>query len=471
MGAGANNLVVVYFKDATPVDAIHMVALKKASANVKKAMKCVHREKRLRGGEGKNIETSGKKTSNYKKGMVGAAAVVGTMGLAALGRHLYLKNRATSVVVPSLQLSLHPTQTSSEQAVLTSLHPTGESLRPAESTSLHYRGTSLRPAGTRVQQAVSPSLHPTGTRSQPAESTNLQSAKLDVDKTSKPITEEQVLQNQLNNKCFTTVKKLIGEKNTQIRQDCKPQTNNKIIKKGSELGYGQFGIVYSVEDTEDYVIKEQTGFCYMFINEIRCLDLLNKIEIHNKIVPIIYDAYVCFPETKTQEDVTNIEVIYGYVMEKMDETLHDYLLNYTSHLLSETDLQELYIRITLICNVLDKANILHRDMTLYNFMFDKQRILKIIDFGLAYIKNTQQDHDSSLIYLEPLTDQSKRIEKPNIIYFVATTTQMYNQMKINNPEINPEIDNPEIDNPEILLIYKIHQIVTVFPSIYTLITD
>ena len=204
MGAGANNLVVVYFKDATPVDAIHMVALKKASANVKKAMKCVHREKRLRGGVVKN----GKKTSNYKKGMVGAAAVVGTVGLAALGRHLYLKNKATPPAVPSLQLNLHPTEPSLETQPVPILQtqPAGQSLESQSQSGLESQSQQAVP-GLKLQ----PSLKGFSSESHSTSQPRATSSPAEVDKAT-IVTDEQIMleRTRLNNKCFANVKKIIG---------------------------------------------------------------------------------------------------------------------------------------------------------------------------------------------------------------------------------------------------------------------
>lgn len=359
MGAGANNLVVVYFKDATPVDAIHMVALKKASANVKKAMKCVHREKRLRGGGVKKIETSCKKTSNYKKGMVGAAAVVGTVGLAALGRHLYLKNK-----------------------------------------------TNTLDTGSQILQIT---------------------------------TEEQkklAAQQKFDKDCFANVKKLIGHANTQnkedislkIRQDCTPKANTIDLVKGPPIGKGGHGFVYNVQDHNEYVIKEQQkGLCYTFINEIKCLEILQNLD-KEEIVPKIYDAYVCIPESKTLENIENTEVTYGYVMEKMDKTLTLYLQNYVNTddddeeqgKLSQDDLEKLCDRIILICTILDNFGILHRDMIFDNFMFDKNKTLKIIDFGLAYNKMThrQGGHESLQTYLDPFSDETEWNTRKNICFFV-----------------------------------------------------
>lgn len=435
MGAGANNLVLVYFKDATPVDAIHMVALKKASANVKKAMKCVHREKRLRGGV-RAIETSGK--SNYKKGMVGAAAVVGTVGLAALGRHLYLKNRTTPLAVPSLetQPAVPSVESQSQPA-----GPSSQS-QPAEH-SLESHTTS-QPRGT----------------SSPAE----------VDET-KIVTNEHIMleRTRLNNKCFTNVKKIIGATNTQhtpeIRKSCEAKFNETTLERGQELGYGQFGAVYSVVGNENVVIKEQKGMCYTFINEIRCLELCQDFN-DTQIVPIIYDAYVCFPANMT-EDVTNIEVTYGYVMEKMDKTLYTYLLeynnvdpfddNFNSHILSDTAVDTLCERITLICEMIDSVNILHRDMTLENFMFDKQNNLKIIDFGLAYnvFAHERGEYDSYHTYLQPLNDEKDRSTFKNLAFFVYTTTQRFEEL---SSKIKDEND------PNIPLVRNINKILTILPN-------
>ena len=477
MGAGANNLVVVYFKDATPVDAIHMVALKKASANVKKAMKCVHREKRLRGGGVKKMETSGK--SNYKKGMVGAAAVVGTVGLAALGRHLYLKNRATPLAVPNLKSQPAGPNLKSQPA-----GPSVESQSQPAGPSVESQSQQAVPGlESQSQQAVpclesQPSLKGFSSESHPTSQPRGTSSPAEVDQAT-IVTDEQIMleRTRLNNKCFANVKKIIGERNTQhtpqIRNSCTAQFNETTLDRGPELGSGQFGAVYSVVGNANVVIKEQKGMCYTFINEIRCLELCQNFN-DTQIVPKIYDAYVCFPEHTKIEDVTNIEVTYGYVMEKMDKTLYTYLLkynnvdefdeNFNSHVLSDTAVGTLCGRITLICELLDSVNILHRDMTLENFMFDEQNNLKIIDFGLAYNKfaHYRGEYDSYHTYLQPLKDESVRSTIENLAFFVYTTMERLQ-------ELSSKIEDE--DDPIVNLVRNINKILTNLPDLETLLKE
>lgn len=521
MGAGANNLVVVYFKDATPVDAIHMVALKKASANVKKAMKCVHREKRLRGGVVKKIETSGKKTSNYKKGMVGAAAVVGTVGLAALGRQLYLKNRTTPLAVPrpvpnlktqpvpNLKIQPVPSSKTQSQPAGPSVESQSQPVPSLETQPVQILQTQpvasletqpvpilqTQPAGqslesqsqsgleSQPQQAVpglelQPSLKGFSSESHSTSQSRGKSSPAEVDQAT-IVTNEQIMleRTQLNNKCFTNVKKIIGERNTQqtpqIRNSCTAQFNETTLRRGPELGSGQFGTVYSVANNENVVIKEQKGLCYTFINEIRCLERCQKFD-DTQIVPEIYDAYVCFPEHTKIEDVTNIEVTYGYVMEKMDKTLYTYLHeynnvdrfddNYNSPVLSDMAVGTLCDRIKLICKMLDSVDILHRDMTLENFMFDKQNNLKIIDFGLAYNKTADKDqeYDSYHTYLQPLNDESVRSTLPNLAFFVFTTMQRFQ-------ELSSKIEDQ--DDPIVNLVRNINKILTNLPDLETLLKE
>ena len=124
-------------------------------------------------------------------------------------------------------------------------------------------------------------------------------------------------------------------------------------------------------------------------------------------VPRIYDAYVCFhggDGASASSDVLNENVTYGYVMEKLDTTLFDYLSSP-----STTDLSVLKVgkQLQNCFTKLDEHLILHRDLHLKNIMvkFDAsdQPKVFIIDFGNAYDRH---DAETVLKYTHPLEPDS-----------------------------------------------------------------
>lgn len=204
-------------------------------------------------------------------------------------------------------------------------------------------------------------------------------------------------QTSLNNNCLNNVKKRIGERSTHqftIRSDCHAQFGKKKISVGTPLGSGAFGKIYSVDNHDDLAIKEQKGLCYLFINEINCLQKLKD----ENLTPKIFDAYICFTNTITLDNVTNEQVLYGYVMERFEMNLLQYLNTYRHDLLERGDVILFGNQILNILLTLDQHQILHRDLLIDNFMLDKNNHLKIIDFGMAYDLN---DKDSETYYPNP----------------------------------------------------------------------
>lgn len=231
----------------------------------------------------------------------------------------------------------------------------------------------------------------------------------------------QKLQTELNDTCFETVKRRFTEESLlatqnmlQIRNSCTISIQGTQLTKGDPIGKGTFGIVYAIHEDDTKVIKEQTGFCYLFFNEFVCLQKLND----SGITPKIYDAYVCLPHNKTINDVSQSDVIYGYVMEKFDLTLLDFLKNEANK-----DVDGYANQILTILKVLTRYKILHRDFLASNFMVNNQGTIKIIDFGLAYDRDTPS---SKTQYNAPLLTEELN-QYTNINLFIS---QLGHEIKV-----------------------------------------
>lgn len=147
--------------------------------------------------------------------------------------------------------------------------------------------------------------------------------------------------------------------------------------------------------------------CYLFINEINCLEKLKD----ENLTPKIFDAYICFTNTITLDNVTNEQVVYGYVMERFEMNLLQYLNTYRHDLLERGDVMSFGRQILNILRTLDRRQILHRDLLIDNFMLDKNNQLKIIDFGMAYDLN---DKDSETYYPNPFLNLQTQMHRTKV---------------------------------------------------------
>ena len=217
----------------------------------------------------------------------------------------------------------------------------------------------------------------------------------------------QTKQQELNNTCLTALKIRLanqnfdsGDKVQQIRIGCSGQSGNDELKKDIAIGNGVFGIVWSVKNNDTVVIKEQTALCYTFINEIECLTKLKD----TGIVPLLKDAYICDTKPgKALENFKNSEITYGYVMEKLDNTLEAYISSLSSDSF-QNEKKAIAEEILKILSTLTTNNIQHRDLHLGNLMvklnvanratYDK---IYVIDFGQAEYNKTTKPLYSNLV--------------------------------------------------------------------------
>ena len=236
-------------------------------------------------------------------------------------------------------------------------------------------------------------------------------------------------QKNMNTTCMETIKSQISSENytTLWHARCFPMFNDAKVHISSVIGSGDYGSVWDVQGLEQgkIVIKEQKGFCYTFINEIKCLEKLND----TGIIPKIYDAYICI-HTEVDEQIT-----YGYVMDKLDMTLFNFLI--IQQPMSE--LQRVGTQIHNCLTILDQKMILHRDFNLNNIMLkrlpDKTNRVYIIDFGVAYDKTNPSsvtnfgfplDETSQLSFYHTNVEHAQNyfwFKKQTMTAFTAVKTQ------------------------------------------------
>lgn len=199
---------------------------------------------------------------------------------------------------------------------------------------------------------------------------------------------QQHRQHQLNQNCLKSIKKKIGLENTNIRVSCQPQDKDKNVLTLNEPAFakGALGEVFNTSNPE-VIVKNQRATCSSFITEIDCFTLLNENTLlEDRIVPQLFDAYVCFDSNKKIEDVTYNEITYGYVMEKLDESLFDFVQKCDATVFKNKIVNEVVQQLMNMFAVLDKNNIKHGDLHVENIMvkhLDHGFKLFLIDFGAA----------------------------------------------------------------------------------------
>jgi tRNA A-37 threonylcarbamoyl transferase component Bud32 len=215
-----------------------------------------------------------------------------------------------------------------------------------------------------------------------------------------PLTEVQELQQELNSNCLKHLKKVIGIQNTgtsgdrqRVRVNCVPMFNETKLTKNKIIGEGRYGKIYSVVENNFVVVKEQTALCYPFYNEIDCLYALQK----TGIVPILYDAYIC-SDPPVRNATENSQIKYGFVMQKLDMSLVDFINEMDDDTLGERLLDDIADKLNFIFETLDKKKIYHRDLSLANFMITHSspdssdvKHIYVIDFGHATSTNWDID--------------------------------------------------------------------------------
>ena len=199
---------------------------------------------------------------------------------------------------------------------------------------------------------------------------------------------ELLKKQNMNNECIEKIK---CQNSTLLHARCFPMFEGTKVVLSTSLGTGNYGSVWDVNGPGNgkIVVKKQEGFCYTFINEIKCLERLKD----TGIVPRIYDAYICIDAKE-----------YGYVMDKLDVTL----LTFINKKPTSAEIQNVGGQIFNCLNILDAEGILHRDFNLNNIMLKRQpdntHHVYIIDFGLSYDK---RDKSSVTSFVAPLGEISQ----------------------------------------------------------------
>lgn len=240
-----------------------------------------------------------------------------------------------------------------------------------------------------------------------------------------PLTTRQI---NLNNISFNSLSTI---RNERLVATCTPQYDCTRLNK-KHIPIRDDGITSVWDVNEDFgkdkvVIKEQIGLCYTWLVEMKCCNILQ----YSNISPKIHQFYYCV-NPQNLETVRNENVTYGYVVDKTNMTLSEFLTT-----CSQPQLVNVGSQIFDRLKSLDVYNILHRNFTCDNIVINllKQNnpIVLITEFTRAYLET-----DSSTIsnfYADDDADDGLSIFQPNYTWFYTQMVKQlhaYNQMSPSN---------------------------------------
>jgi tRNA A-37 threonylcarbamoyl transferase component Bud32 len=410
-----HTIYVVRYKHARPISDITMVSFNKTTSAVKQALRCFHALAPL---------NAGFKLS--RKAKVGTALAAAALGLALLPN----SSQLPSPVTPTLQtLPLVTPLSNINPANATTpnlLQPSSPQLtRPIDKyneavTHLNKLEedieVKIRTLDTNrvelltVRQAIATAKtkstaqlnHPTAATQ--AGFTTLETREQEIDESNATILAEiaalrseknteldkleqlssQVKENNLRQQKQLNDDTAVSlESNQLIRSEnpCSPQANGKLLTK--PIITSPTATSYETVDTTGnrYVITEQLGNSYLFLNQVHCLNKLKDTDF----VPKLVDAYRCPNVNAVAQLPENTK--YGYVTEKLDTIT---LLQFLTVNQPVLKLQS-YLQAIKECLLkLDKNRVVHRNLTLYNILLkDRQAddllpAVYITDFRYAY---------------------------------------------------------------------------------------
>ncbi|VDL19066.1 unnamed protein product [Hymenolepis diminuta] len=167
------------------------------------------------------------------------------------------------------------------------------------------------------------------------------------------------------------------------------EANRRSLEFICELGNGSFGMVYRARfnKTFDVAVKKRlaTTDRALFIEEARVMHRLH----HRRIVRLLG---VC------TEPADEPVFIITELMEK--GALRNFLASGEGRELGLSDLIDMIAQVAEGMAYLEEMNFVHRDLRAANILVDRDNSVKVADFGLAKMLDSDVQNDGALIYLD-----------------------------------------------------------------------
>jgi serine/threonine protein kinase len=164
------------------------------------------------------------------------------------------------------------------------------------------------------------------------------------------------------------------------------------MKKLEKIGEGTYGFVYTAKDDneKEYAVKRNIiDKCVDFTGSIKEFDLLNRFKHHPFIINLVSISYGSpFVEKLSPiKDRFYKDDKISFVFEKADYDGHSFTyekkMPYSDYKLS-------FLQVMLGLEYLHSKNVIHRDLKPSNLLyFEKEKLMKICDFGLAKFNTSQ----------------------------------------------------------------------------------
>jgi hypothetical protein len=232
------------------------------------------------------------------------------------------------------------------------------------------------------------------------------------------LTKDDKVLDEKNKTCLKELMEAFGGQNVlrqynnniipEIRLACEPelQPSIKVDKKISRIG----GVKRIFVFDDKHVIKEQTGSCSTFINEITCLYTLKHLDITPKII----ESYVC--THKSKDATEDRDVTYGFLVTKLnpgtknfamvDRTLFDYIKQETIPEEKQNTI------VSLLNNIFVKLKLYtihHTNLRLDNFIVDKNcEKIWVDSFAGAERNNAKSYNNNLLLFIEQNEDTDEK---------------------------------------------------------------
>ena len=422
-----HTIYVVRYKHARPISDITMVSFNKTTSAVKQALRCFHALAPL---------NAGFKLS--RKAKVGTALAAAALGLALLPNSSQLPSPVTTTS-RTLPLATPPSnianattpnllQPSSPQLTrpidkyneaMTQSHKLEQDIE-VKIRTLDINRVELLTVRHAIAAAKTKSTaqlnHPTAATQ--AEITTLETREQEIEESNGTILTEiaalrsekdteldklEQLSSQVTENNSRQQKRLNDETSVSLESNqlirsanpCSPRANGKSLTK--PLITSPTATSYETVDTTGnrYVITEQLGNSYLFLNQVHCLNKLKDTDF----VPKLVDAYRCPNVNAVAQLPENTK--YGYVTEKLDTIT---LLQFLTVNQPVLKLQSYLQAIKQCLLKLDLNRVVHRNLTLYNILLkDRQAddllpAVYITDFRYAY----DLDNPTSVVIFEKI---------------------------------------------------------------------